>query len=87
MDHMMPEMDGIEATRIIREEIGTEYAKNVPIIILTANALVGNEEMFLSQGFQAFLSKPIDTVRLDSVIRRWVRDKNIEKSLNEKSFE
>ena len=80
MDHMMPGMDGIEATRIIREEIGTEYAKTVPIIALTANAIVGNEEMFLSKGFQAFLSKPIEIERLDSVIREWVRDKELEKS-------
>jgi CheY-like chemotaxis protein len=78
MDHMMPGMDGVEATRIIREEIGTEYAKNVPIIMLTANAIAGNEEMFLSKGFQAFLSKPIDIMRLDSVIRQWVRDKSKE---------
>ena len=74
MDHMMPGMDGIEATHKIRE-IGTEYAKTVPIIALTANAIVGNEEMFLSRGFQAFLSKPIDIMRLDVEIRRWVRDK------------
>jgi signal transduction histidine kinase/CheY-like chemotaxis protein len=74
MDHMMPGMDGIEAVRAIREEIGTEYAKNVPIIVLTANALAGNEEMFLQAGFNDFLSKPIDIFRLDAVIRRWVRD-------------
>ena len=73
MDHMMPGMDGVEATRIIREEIGTDYARDIPIIMLTANALAGNEEMFLSKGFQAFLSKPIDIVRLDEVIRRWVQ--------------
>jgi CheY-like chemotaxis protein len=79
MDHMMPGMDGIEATRIIREEIGTEYAQNIPIIALTANAILGNEEMFLAHGFQAFLSKPIDIVAMDAVIRRWVRDKNFEK--------
>ena len=83
MDHMMPEMDGVEATRVIREDIGTEYAKNIPIIMLSANAIVGNEEIFLSQGFQAFLSKPIDNIRLDSVIRQWVRDKELEKSLME----
>ena len=78
MDHMMSEMDGIEATRIIRE-IDTEYAKTIPIIALTANAVVGNDEMFLSKGFQAFLSKPIELSRLDAVIRQWVRDKEQDK--------
>ncbi|MDR1705418.1 MAG: response regulator [Clostridiales bacterium] len=78
MDHMMPEMDGVEAARIIREDIGTEYAKNIPIIALTANAVVGNEEMFLQIGFSDFLSKPIDIVKLDSVLRRWLRDKSRE---------
>ncbi|MDR0852190.1 MAG: response regulator [Clostridiales Family XIII bacterium] len=81
MDHMMPGMDGIEATRIIREEIGTEYAKNIPIIALTANAIVGNEDMFLQKGFQAFLSKPIDIMRMDLVINHWIRDKELEKTL------
>ncbi|MDR1921353.1 MAG: response regulator [Candidatus Adiutrix sp.] len=78
MDHMMPGMDGIEATRLIREEIGTEYAKNVPIIALTANAIVGNEQIFLQHGFQAFLSKPIDIMRLDLALDQWVRDKKLE---------
>ncbi|MDR1815829.1 MAG: transporter substrate-binding domain-containing protein, partial [Clostridiales Family XIII bacterium] len=81
MDHMMPEMDGIEATHIIKNEIGTEYAKNLPIIALTANAIIGNDEMFLSNGFQDFLSKPIDIMKLDDVINRWVRDKQLEKEL------
>ena len=81
MDHMMPVIDGIEATRIIREEIGTEYARNIPIIALTANAIVGNEEMFLEKGFQAFISKPIEIDKLDAVIRKWVRDKDTEKAL------
>jgi signal transduction histidine kinase/CheY-like chemotaxis protein len=81
MDHMMPEMDGIEATRIIREEIDTDYARTVPIIALTANAIVGNDEMFLQNGFQAFLSKPIDIMRMDTEINQWVRDKDLEKQL------
>ena len=80
MDHMMPGMDGIETTKRIRE-VGTEYAKTVPIIALTANAIVGNEEMFLQRGFQAFLSKPIDIMRLDVEIRRWLRDKVQEAAL------
>ena len=78
MDHMMPGIDGIEATRIIREEIGTDYAKNISIIALTVNAISGNEAMFLSKGFQAFISKPIEIGRLDTVIRRYVRDKSQE---------
>jgi signal transduction histidine kinase/DNA-binding response OmpR family regulator/HPt (histidine-containing phosphotransfer) domain-containing protein len=81
MDHMMPGMDGIETVRIIREEIGTDYAKNIPVIALTANAIVGNEEMFLSKGFQAFLSKPIDIIAMDAAINHWVRDKAQEKKL------
>ena len=80
MDHMMPEMDGIEATRIIREEIGTEYAQTIPIIACTANAIVGNKKMFLRNGFQAFLSKPIDITSLDHILRQWVRDKDQEKT-------
>jgi CheY-like chemotaxis protein len=74
MDHMMPDMDGMEAVRIIRGEIGTEYARTVPIIALTANALKGNSEIFLENGFHAFLSKPIDIIKLDVLLNRWVRD-------------
>ena len=71
MDHMMPGMDGIEATRLIRD-IGTPYSAQIPIIALTANALAGNEDMFKNEGFQAFLSKPINISKLDSVVREWV---------------
>jgi signal transduction histidine kinase/DNA-binding response OmpR family regulator len=81
MDHMMPGMDGIEATKIIREEIDTPYAKTIPIIALTANAIRGNDQMFLQNGFNDFISKPIDLIRLDAVIRQWVRDKEQEKNL------
>ncbi|MDR1932644.1 MAG: response regulator [Spirochaetales bacterium] len=83
MDHMMPGMDGIEAVRIIRNEIGSEYARNIPIIALTANAIVGNEQMFLSNGFQAFLSKPINVLTLDKVLNEWVRDPQREASCRE----
>jgi signal transduction histidine kinase/CheY-like chemotaxis protein len=81
MDHMMPGMDGIEAVGIIRNEINSEYARTVPIIALTANAILGNEELFLNNGFQAFLTKPIDIMRLNDTINRWVRDKKLEKEL------
>ena len=73
MDHMMPGMDGIEALRRIRT-IDSPYARSVPVIILTANVIAGNEKMFLDHGFQAFLSKPIDPAQLDAVINRWIKD-------------
>ena len=82
MDHMMPGMDGIEAARAIRA-LGTEYAKNIPIIAMTANTIIGTEEMFLNEGFQAFLSKPIDISMLDLALRRWVRDREREKQHEE----
>jgi CheY-like chemotaxis protein len=76
MDHMMPGMDGIEAVRIIRSEIGTDYAKTIPIIALSANALAGNEKMFLSNGFDDFIPKPIDLQRLNTLLNLWIRDRH-----------
>jgi len=70
MDHMMPGMDGIEATKIIRE-LG--YVK--PIVALTANALAGHAEMFLKSGFDDFISKPIDTRQLNMTLNKLIRDK------------
>jgi signal transduction histidine kinase/FixJ family two-component response regulator len=70
MDHMMPKMDGIEATKIIRE-LG--YTK--PIVALTANALTGQAEMFLKSGFDEFISKPIDIRQLNMVLNKLIRDK------------
>jgi PAS domain S-box-containing protein len=83
MDHMMPGMDGIEATRIIRNGIGSPYAQRVAIIALTANAVAGNKEMFLRSGFNDFISKPIDIKRLDIVLNQWIRDKQSEATLKE----
>jgi signal transduction histidine kinase/CheY-like chemotaxis protein len=71
MDHMMPEMDGIEATAIIRQ-----WEREVPIIALTANALVGMKEMFLEKGFTDYLSKPIEITKLDEMIARWIPKKS-----------
>jgi CheY-like chemotaxis protein len=87
MDHMMPEMDGVEATRIIRNGIGTEYAASVPIIAFTANAIRGNEEMFLANGCNAFISKPIDIVQLDAVLNKWVRDRQSKETLTGAALE
>jgi CheY-like chemotaxis protein/HPt (histidine-containing phosphotransfer) domain-containing protein len=70
MDHMMPEMDGIKATMHIRA-LGGEY-ESLPIIALTANAVSGAKEMFLQNGFNDFLSKPIDTVKLNTLLEKWI---------------
>jgi len=70
MDHMMPGMDGIEATQRIRklDATGEHYFKNLPIVALTANAVSGMKELFLSNGFDDFVSKPIDMLKLNSVL-------------------
>jgi signal transduction histidine kinase/CheY-like chemotaxis protein len=70
MDHMMPKMDGIETTKILRER---GYMR--PIIALTANALVGQAEMFMSNGFDGFISKPIDVRQLNTTLNKMIRDK------------
>jgi len=73
MDHMMPEMDGIEATSRIREMGNRDtYYKDVPIIALTANAVSGTKEMFLKNGFDDFLSKPIDMLKLSALLTKWI---------------
>ena len=71
MDHMMPEMDGVEAVKQIRSLAAEKYAR-LPIIALTANAIVGAREMFLQNGFNDFLSKPIETAKLNSVMATWI---------------
>jgi len=71
MDHMMPEMDGIETTAAIRALEGKRF-RTMPIIALTANAVVGMREMFIENGFNDFLSKPIDVSKLDEILNRWI---------------
>ena len=70
MDHMMPEMDGVEATQQIRALGG--YAAAVPIVALTANAVNSAEKFFLSNGFSGFLAKPIITEELNQCLRRFL---------------
>ncbi len=67
MDHMMPEMDGIEAFRVMKE-MEDFPSKNAPVVILTANAIVGAKESYLEEGFYAFLEKPIDFQKMEDLI-------------------
>lgn len=68
MDQMMPEMDGIETTRRIRA-MDDKYLRTIPIVALTANAIRGTKEMFLENGFQDYISKPMDIALLEKVLR------------------
>jgi len=73
MDHKMPDMDGIETTQYIRA-LGKydPYYRNLPIIALTANVVYGVNEMFLKNGFNDFLSKPIEIKKLNAVLEKWI---------------
>ena len=71
MDIQMPEMDGIAATRIIRS-MPTAAKASTPIIALTANAMKGDEEEYLAAGMNDYLTKPIDSTSLTSVLQRWM---------------
>lgn len=68
MDHMMPEMDGIETLHVLKKLDGYELP---PIIALTANAIAGMKEMYLSEGFDEYLSKPINTNELDRIVNKF----------------
>lgn len=76
MDHMMPEIDGVEATRIIRNMEG-DYYKDLPIIALTANAVNGVRETFIEAGMNDFIAKPIELSVLDRILKYWLPDELI----------
>ena len=80
MDHMMPELDGVEATRIIRR-FHPEY-DDVPIIALTANAVDGTKEMFCREGMNDFVAKPIELRMLAAKVRQWLPVEKIQKVYN-----
>ncbi len=77
MDHMMPEMDGVEAARRIRELDGTYY-QNVPIIALTADAVSGTKEMMIEEGMNDFIAKPINIQQLSDAIAHWLPEELLE---------
>ena len=85
MDHMMPEMDGMEATGIIRKECGKNGEEAV-VVALTANAMKGAREMFLSNGFQDFVVKPIDRMLLHNVLSKWIPEEKKESAIAQVAF-
>jgi signal transduction histidine kinase/ActR/RegA family two-component response regulator len=79
MDHMMPEMDGLEATLHIRG-LGGKNA-DVPIVALTANAIKGTEQMFLEHGMNDILLKPLEFEGLNLCLRKWLPNEIIEEEI------
>jgi signal transduction histidine kinase/FixJ family two-component response regulator/HPt (histidine-containing phosphotransfer) domain-containing protein len=78
MDHMMPELDGVETTHIIRR-FHPEY-NDVPIIALTANAVDGTKEMFCREGMNDFVAKPIELRILVSKVKQWLPPEKIQRA-------
>ena len=85
MDHMMPGMDGIEAAQIIRRDCG-ENGRAPVMIALTANAMEGMREHFLTCGFQDFIAKPLDRKDLNQLLLRWVPEKYRQEKEREEEF-
>ncbi|MBQ9437688.1 MAG: response regulator [Lachnospiraceae bacterium] len=80
MDHMMPEMDGMETTDKIRKEIPS--AANTPIIALTANVMEGVRDMFIKGGMNDFVGKPVDIKELITKVRQWLPPEKIQEGEN-----
>jgi len=80
MDHMMPEMDGMETTSAIRAMEGERF-KTMPIVALTANVISGMRELFIDKGFSDLLAKPIDILKLDEILDRWIPKEKREKGI------
>ena len=76
MDHMMPQMDGVEAARIIRSLDG-EHFRRMPIVALSANAVRGAKELFLEAGMNDFVPKPIEMRAMERVLRKWLPDNKV----------
>ena len=86
MDHMMPEMDGVEATQKLRK-LEPEYCKTVPVIALTANAIYGAKKELLESGLTDYLTKPIVVDKLEAILDKYLGNLKItEKSLDEEDF-
>ena len=71
MDHMMPVMDGVEATKLLRRSENA-YCREVPIIALTANVMKEAEILFKEAGMNGVVAKPIDMRQMSKVLRKWL---------------
>ena len=72
MNHLMEGMDGVQTLRAIREAEAERNLRPVPIVALTANTAAETGEFFLERGFQDYISKPIEIVKLDTAVAKWI---------------
>lgn len=71
MDHMMPELDGIETLNLLRND-NTSASVNSPVIALTANAIAGSHDMYVKAGFNDYISKPVDAAQLEQMLMHFI---------------
>ena len=76
MDHMMPEMDGVEAMKKIKA-VAVDTHKEAVVVALTANAVSGAREMFINEGFDGFIAKPINIADFERVVQRVLPEANV----------
>ena len=69
LDHMMPEMDGIETLHVMKER---RLCEKIPVIMFTANAIIGDKEKYLQEGFRDFLSKPVLSEKLEELLYKYL---------------
>ncbi len=79
LDHMMPGMDGIETLKNLKT-MDDNQNKNTPVIALTANAILGAREAYLREGFDDYLSKPIDGMHLEELLQKYISKEKVKKS-------
>ncbi len=83
LDHMMPEMDGIETLEQLRKM--DHMCKGVPVVVLTANAIAGAKENYIKHGFDDYLSKPVSGKDLESLLLKFLPPSKIQAGEDEKS--
>lgn len=71
LDHMMPNMDGVETLHVMKE-LDYNRCKGTPVIVLTANAVVGAREEYLEEGFDDYMSKPVESVKLENMVQHYL---------------
>jgi CheY-like chemotaxis protein len=87
IDHMMPDMNGIETAEVIRSmPDGHCHNLHLPLIAFTANAMVGTREIFMRNGFDDYLTKPIETEKLHEIIDTWIPREKRQKAVHHKTY-